>query len=123
MADARAEPDWERDRDYLLLIASARLDPRLRAKVGASDIVQQTLLEAHRDAAAFRGTTDAQRYAWIRQILARNMANALRDHTRDKRDVSREEGLETWLSGEGAGPAAEAERNEQLARLAAALAA
>lgn len=122
MADALLAPDWDRYRDYLLLIANARLDPRLRAKVGPSDIVQETLLEAHRDAAAFRGTTDAERFAWLRRILARNLANALRDHTRDKRDVGREERLETWLSGDGAGPAAEIERNERLARLAAALA-
>ena len=82
MPDARLPPDWERDRAYLLLLGNAQLDPRLRAKLGASDVVQETLLEAHRDAATFRGTTAAQRYAWLRQILARNLANASRDHTR-----------------------------------------
>lgn len=122
MADARPSPEWDRYRDYLLLIARAQLDQRLRTKLEASDVVQETLLEAHRDAASFRGETDAQRYAWLRQILARNLANATRDHRRDKRDVERERRLETWLSATDAGPVAEAERNEQLARLAAALA-
>ena len=75
-------------RDYLLLLARSRLDPRLRGRLDPSDVVQQTLLEAHRDAAQFRGQTAAERAAWLRQMLARNLANAARDHTRDRRDVT-----------------------------------
>ena len=50
----------ERFRSYLLLLARVRLDPRLRPKFDASDVVQQTLLEAHRDLAQFRGRTVAE---------------------------------------------------------------
>src|ERR1700693_652846 len=84
----------ERFRSYLLLLARVRLDPLVRAKVGASDVVQQTLLEAHRDLVQFRGRTVGEQAAWLRQILARNLANVLRDLRRDKRDVAREPPLQ-----------------------------
>src|SRR6201993_2111078 len=94
-ADADRGP--ERFRSYLLLLARVRLDPMVRAKVGASDVVQQTLFEAHRDRARFRGRTVAEQAAGLRQILARNLANVVRDLRRDKRDVAREQGLQTAL--------------------------
>src|SRR5262249_35850360 len=64
--------DWERFRAYLQLLAQEQLRGRPPAKLGASDLVQQTLLEAHRGREQFRGTTDGERAAWLRQILARN---------------------------------------------------
>jgi len=76
---------------------------------------RQTLLEAHRDLAQFRGTTSGELAAWLRCILARNLANAARDLGRDKRDVHREQSLqalveassarlEAWLAAEGPSP-------------------
>src|SRR5437667_11488215 len=87
----------ERFRSYLLLLARVRLDPMVRAKVGASDVVQQTLGEAHRDLAQFRGQTVGEQAAWLRQILARNLANVVRDLHRDKRHVRREQGPQAAL--------------------------
>ena len=124
--------DLDGFRDYLRLLARARLDPRLAAKLDPSDIVQQTLLEAHQERAAFRGGTRAELAAWLRQVLARNLANALRDFRRDKRDVARERGLDAilaeslaraddWLAAEQSSPSERVERQEDLARLAAAL--
>ena len=92
-----ADRDLERFRSYLLLLARVRLDPLARPKVSASDVVQQTLLEAHRDLAQFRGRTVNEQAAWLRHILARNLANVLRDLRRDKRDVAREQGLQAAL--------------------------
>ena len=124
--------DLDGFRDYLRLLARARLDPRLQAKLDPSDVVQQTLLEAHKERAAFRGRTRGELAAWLRQILARNLANALRDFRRDRRDVARERALEglvedssarveAWLAAEQSSPSARAERQEEAARLAAAL--
>src|SRR5687768_12300894 len=99
MTEAHAEPlpDLERFRSYLLLLARAQLDPRLQPKLGGSDVVQQTLLEAYRDANQFQGTDSAQLAAWLRQILARNLLNVARDFDRHKRDVHREQSLERSL--------------------------
>jgi RNA polymerase sigma-70 factor (ECF subfamily) len=128
-----ADRGLERFRSYLLLLARVRLDPLVRAKVGASDVVQQTFLEAHRDFAQFRGRTVQEQAAWLRQILARNLANVLRDLRRDKRDVAREQPLqaaldesasrlEAWLAAEQSSPSQQAERHERAVRVAAALA-
>jgi RNA polymerase sigma-70 factor (ECF subfamily) len=127
------DPDWERYRSYLLLLARVRLEPLVRAKVGASDIVQQTLFEAHRDRAQFRGRKVGEQAAWLRQILARNLANAVRDLRRDKRDVAREQPLqaaldesasrlEAWLAAEQSSPSQQVDRQERAVRLAEALA-
>jgi RNA polymerase sigma-70 factor, ECF subfamily len=128
-------PGWEpeRFRGYLLLLARTRLDPRLQGKLEASDVVQQTLLEAHQGLARFRGQEVAQQAAWLRQILARNLANAVRDLCRGKRDVARERSLEAalddsasrleaWLAAEQSSPSQQAERHERAIRVAEALA-
>ena len=62
-------------RNYLAVVARAQVESWLRAKVDASDIVQQTMLEAYRDFHKFRGTTEAEWLAWLRQILNHNAAN------------------------------------------------
>jgi RNA polymerase sigma-70 factor (ECF subfamily) len=119
-------------RDYLLLLARAQIGVRLQGKLDASDLVQQTLLEAHRDRDQFRGRTGGDLAAWLRRILARNLANAARDLGREKRRLSREQSLEQeleqsslrlegCLAGAGLSPSEAATRNEQLLRLASAL--
>ena len=47
-------------RNYLLMVANRQLDPQLRVKGGASDLVQETFLEAQRDFGRFQGTSDAE---------------------------------------------------------------
>jgi RNA polymerase sigma-70 factor (ECF subfamily) len=78
-------------RAYLLRIAHQGLTPDLRAKGGASDLVQDTFLEAQRDFAHFHGGSENELLAWLRQLLLHNMANFNR-HYRDtgKRQVDRE---------------------------------
>ena len=134
MRDLPASQDevFARARDYLRVLARIGLDPRLRGKVDESDVVQQSLLEAHRDWDQFRGTTDAERFAWLRQILARNLSNLLRDYTRARRDVTREwrpdpaaeassVRLERWLAADQTTPGTAAVREEEAARVALAL--
>jgi RNA polymerase sigma-70 factor (ECF subfamily) len=62
-------------RGYLLQVAAERLDPALRAKANPSDLVHETLLEAYRDFAAFRGDSEAAWLAWLRRLLVHNLAN------------------------------------------------
>jgi RNA polymerase sigma-70 factor (ECF subfamily) len=66
---------FEACRAYLLLVAGRELDPELLAKGGASDLVQETFLEAQRDFGAFHGTTEQELLAWLRRLLLNNLAN------------------------------------------------
>jgi len=119
----------ERFRDYLRLLARLQIDTRFQGKLDPSDLVQQTLLKAYQARGQFRGTTAAEQAAWLRQILARTLANAVRDLARAKRDIGLERSLETslaessarleaWLVAGDASPSQQAERNEQLLALA-----
>jgi hypothetical protein len=58
--------DLERFRSYLLLLARMKLDRKLRGKLDASDVVQQTLLEAHLAVKSFLGGDTAVQAAWYR---------------------------------------------------------
>src|ERR1700740_2987619 len=89
--------DLERFRGYLRLLAGLQLSPQLQAKLDASDLVQQALLRAYQAEGQFRGRTPAERAAWLRRILARTLADAVRDLHREKRDVNRERSLERAL--------------------------
>ena len=78
-------------RSYLGLVARASVEPWMRAKVDASDLVQQTMLDAHRDFARFRGETDQEWLAWLRQILNHNKCDAVRHYgSAGKRAARRE---------------------------------
>lgn len=122
----------DRYRSYLQFLASTQLDPRLQGKLAASDLVQQTLLQAYQSYGEFRGTTPEELGAWLRQILGRNMARARRDFGRDKRDVARERALdaslaessrrlENWFIADELSPVDDAGRKEYGLRLTEAL--
>jgi RNA polymerase sigma-70 factor (ECF subfamily) len=65
-------------RNYLRLLARIEIGRRLQGKVDASDIVQETFLDAHRHFPAFRGVAEAQFVQWLRAILAGTLANVVR---------------------------------------------
>jgi RNA polymerase sigma-70 factor, ECF subfamily len=77
-------------RSYVGLIARATLERRLQAKVDASDLVQQTLMDAHRDFDQFVGHTEQEWLAWLRKILAHNTGDAYRHYGATKRQAHRE---------------------------------
>src|SRR5262245_22195718 len=68
----------EQCRPYLLLVANEELESGLRPKVAASDVVQDSMIEAQRDFAQFRGDTQDDLVAWLRRILLHNLADAHR---------------------------------------------
>lgn len=132
MDPAPAGEVLERFRSYLRLLARLHLEPKYRAKLDASDLVQQTFLQAYQALDRFRGRSDAELTAWLRQILARTLAHAVRDLGRGKRDLARERSLEAaldassvrlgaWLAADQSSPSERADRNEQALRLADAL--
>lgn len=124
--------DFERFRSYLRFLARVHLDGRLRGKLDPSDVVQQSLLQAYQARTQFQGTTDAERAAWLRQILAHHIAHSLRDQHRDKRDISRERSLhtaldqsslrlESWLQAEASSPSQHVLREERMLLVAEAV--
>jgi RNA polymerase sigma-70 factor, ECF subfamily len=115
-------------RSYLMLLARMQLDPGPRNRIDPSDVVQQTLLEAHAKSEQFKGD-DSALAAWLRQGLVNNLRDAWRALHRDRRDVRREKAvadavarssarLEGMLPAPHSSPSQRAVRNEELLRLA-----
>jgi RNA polymerase sigma-70 factor (ECF subfamily) len=120
-------------RTYLKLLARLQLGPELQGKIDCSDVVQETLLRAHRDREQFQGRSKAEQAGWLRTILAHSLADAARKLVPNggrERQKSLEaaieqssQRLEAILAAGMSSPSEGAARNEQLERLADALAA
>lgn len=126
--------ELERYRAYLLILARRQVAAPDLARLDPSGVVQQTLLDAHQASDALAPLDPVRRLAWLRTALARNLTDAYRHLHADKRDARREQaigadleasaaGLENWLAADHSSPSQKADRNEQLLRLADALAA
>ncbi|HMP58753.1 MAG TPA: sigma-70 family RNA polymerase sigma factor [Gemmatales bacterium] len=120
-------------RVYLLMVAERELEPGLRPKGGASDVVQQTFLEAQQDFSRFHGTSAAELRAWLRRLLLNNLANFRRGYTGTaKRALGREIALDArtpddtpphdWLEGDIPTPSRQLMADERQQALYAALA-
>lgn len=124
--------DLEACRGYLTLLASVQLSPRFRAKEDTADLVQLTLLEAHRDLPDYRGSTEAELLAWLKTIFTRNLLNLVRHYGAQKCDVRRElplqvqldqssARLERYLVSDQTTPSQSALRRERVEQLSRAL--
>ena len=121
----------ERFRGYLKLLTHSQLDSLLARQIDASDVVQQTMLDAMAKAEQFRGCGEDEFLSWLRQILANNLIDAYRYHGRTKRDVARNRSLDESvfesfrrvdvLAQSCSTPSQYAVKNEQLLRLPEAL--
>jgi RNA polymerase sigma-70 factor (ECF subfamily) len=110
-------------RPFLLAVANEELGDAVRSKAGASDVVQETCLEAHRDFDRFAGHTQDDLRRWLRQILKHNLANLRRSFLNtSKRSVLREvpldgaprqTGAEPQLAADSTSPSGRAIRREQ----------
>ncbi len=133
MTQSERPADWiGRFRGYLKTVAELQLAPGLRAKMDASDVVQQTMLQAVQAHDRFVGESDPERAAWLRKILLRNLAHSVRGFVTGKRDLGRERAvggaadettirLEQIVVAEQSSPSMRAMRNERWERLVDAL--
>ena len=122
-----------RYRDRLKRMVTMRLNPRLQGRIDASDVVQQTLMDAWKGQEGFRGTTHGERMAWLRVILTRVILRADRDLLKtEKRGEGREKTLQSAIDqtsvrieqmaiGNERDPVSVAVRAEQTLKLAAAM--
>jgi RNA polymerase sigma-70 factor (subfamily 1) len=119
---------------YLGVLARVHLDPRLRGKLDPADVVQQTLLRAYAAWPTLQNRDRPVVAVWLRRILARTLADVVKHYDRDRRAVDLERSLEAdldrsasglagWLAADQTSPSGAAERNEEMLRLADALAA
>ena len=92
-----SEEQFARYRNYLRFLARTQLPIHLRARLDPSDIVQQSMLQAHEAAEDFRGNSDAELMAWLRAILGGVVAHAIRDQHRGVRDVYKEHSIQQQL--------------------------
>jgi len=84
---------------WLRLLARVQLESRFRSRFDASDIVQQTLLEAIKSLPQFRGSTEVELTAWLRRILAHALAHEIRRHQgTQKRDLALDVSLDRELA-------------------------
>ncbi len=89
--DAAAQNElFEMCRAYVRFLARSHVEGWIQAKVDASDLVQQTLMEAHRGFDRFQGTTEAEWLAWLKQILKNNALDFVRQFGAAKRQAHRE---------------------------------
>jgi len=125
----------DRYRGYLSALARLQVAARpwLASKLDASDLVQQTMLQAHAAREQFRGQSPEELAGWLRQILTRTLANSLRSLGQARRDVRAERSLEAdvdascsrldaWLSADQTSPSEAAGAHERAAALAEAVA-
>ena len=110
-------------RNYLRLLARTGIDASLQGKADPSDLVQDALLKASQRFGQFRGTTDAELAGWLRQILARCLADFVRRYRTGDRRAGREQSLdqllnrssqamERILATDGASPSSSAARRD-----------
>lgn len=129
LADARTRPEQalgpllQSYRDYLLAIAEEELPLVLRPKTGASDVVQETYLQAQRGFDQFRGDSEPELRAWLRRILLNEIGRVERTYQdTDKRDLGREVPLNGQeLPAGGPSPSGIISRDEEEALLLQAL--
>jgi len=118
---------FDRFRNYLRLLARLHADPRLKNELDPSDVVQETLLKAHKNWEQFKGQSDSELKAWLRRILTNTLLDKEREMTAEKRDVNRKRSLEAeleassarlenLLAADGSSPSEQVSRQEQMVR-------
>ena len=98
----KGEPDalgilLETYRNYLAVLTRVQIGRRFSGKADASDVIQETFLQAHRAFPQFRGATEAELVVWLRRILVSRLSKLVRRYTTKQRDLRLEQQLELEL--------------------------
>ena len=133
-SDRRLAQSLEKFRPVLVTLAEALIAPAFRGSLEASDIVQQTLLEAGtgtQEAESIIDQGDGAFFAWLRQALRNNVLDAVKHLTAQKNDVRRnvsvsvlEESfvrLDQVVAADDTSPSQVVQRNEQVEVMLAAM--
>jgi len=124
---------WSRLRPWMMVLADRALPDFMRHRVDSSDIVQQAMAEAWDNRENFRGTTTAERMAWLKTILKRSVTRQQeRLLDAQKRDMRREfdcefllddasQRFERFAVDAATLPDVAAEKAEQIVRVASVL--
>jgi RNA polymerase sigma-70 factor, ECF subfamily len=123
--------DWGDLTPYLAYLKnrarSLKLNPRLSARFGESDLVQETFLRAQKSEVPCQGTSLRERMAYLDQAFDRVFIDHLREHHAEKRDIDKEQALQQALNestaeyrlepaDKGASPSEQATRGEEFLR-------
>ncbi len=123
----------ESQRGWLFLLAVPQLSAALRRKVDPDDIVQETMIRAHKAIVDGNAPADPLSVkAWLIQIMKNVLIDQWRHYTSDKRDLGKEKsvlvqleqsaaGVEAWLAADHTSPSLAAQRNERIGKLAHAI--
>lgn len=126
------EPELEAFRPYLVVLSRGQIPRILQRRLDVSDIVQETLLEAHQKRDSFKGNNEQSFAHWLRRILHGNLMDAIRAQLRQSRDVAKEQHfcgsleesairLEEWVVADETSPSVRFDRQQRAVRLAAAI--
>jgi RNA polymerase sigma-70 factor (ECF subfamily) len=95
-------------RERLERMVEFRLDPLLRGRVEAADVVQEAYIEIARRVGDYTANPAVSFFVWARQLTSQTLIGVHRRHFREKRDAS----LEVRL-----GPRSSPSTSDSLARL------
>jgi len=125
---------WHPERYWALLLLQARqmcLNERLQSRFDPEEVVQDTIVQAHKALSQFRGQTDGKFVCWLQKILENMVNDRIRHETAGIRDVAREQSLaavaessaywQSIIADRGEAPDREAELSELRLRVAEAL--
>jgi len=101
MAASASPDDWSWDRYRPLLKLQYRqlqLDPRLRRRFDASDLVQDAFEQALKSLDQFHGQTEGERVKWLQKIFRNKAMDRIRKETAAKEDVRRDRSIENAIA-------------------------
>ena len=121
-------------RDRLLRMIEVRLQPELRARVQAEDVLQESFIEAHRQLRNGVSAPKASPIVWLRLIVGQQLVGLYRKYCKaQKRQVGRERSLSRqtsqmdpestsiFLAGQLTSPSLAARRHELTIKMTACL--